>query len=255
MKHYDKLLRMGCFTLEDLSSYIPNTNTALSILRDYAMKGYVQRIKRNLYVALDLVSGEPVANRYQIASKITDSSYVSYHSAFDYYGYTNQVSYEVQVSSDTKFASFDFNRITYSYVQSKLKDGIDESGKIRVTSRERTLLDNIDAFSKHMGLEELLRCINLIPMIDEKELLFFLKEYDKQFLYQKTAFLLLPYNQDLLLSNTFFDECKKHMGNSKRYLFPELKHRKNTYNKQWQLIVPANLDMITSKGIDNNVSI
>ena len=40
-----------------------------------------------------------------IASAPTDTSYVSHRSAFEYYGYTNQVSYDVSVTSTQKFNS------------------------------------------------------------------------------------------------------------------------------------------------------
>ena len=43
-----------------------------------------------------------VANRFQIASAITPSSYVSYHTAFEYYGIADQVFYEVFVGSETR---------------------------------------------------------------------------------------------------------------------------------------------------------
>ena len=248
MKYYDKLLMMGCFTLEDVCAFISNIHTAKSMLLEYSKKGYVRNVKRNLYVALDLVSKESVASKYQIASKITDTSYVSYHSAFEYYGFANQVSNEVLVSSDTRFSSFSFDGITYSFVKSKIDDGVVEENKIRVTTIERTLLDNIDAFSKHMGLEELLRCVELIPSVNEIKLLHYLKIYNKQFLYQKTGYFLNQLTDNLQLSEYFFDECKSYVGESKRYLELDLKYYKTIYNKLWQLIVPENLELLTSKG-------
>lgn len=75
-------------------------------------------------MAVSLESGMPAATRYQIAGSITLTSYVSYRSAFAYYGYANQVSYEMNVSSDTAFRNFEYEGITYMYISSRLPEGM-----------------------------------------------------------------------------------------------------------------------------------
>lgn len=45
----------------------------------------------------------PVANRFQIASAIHSSSYVSHHSAFEYYGITDQTYYDVCLNEQNFF--------------------------------------------------------------------------------------------------------------------------------------------------------
>ena len=252
MKYYDKLLKLKCFTMEDVYGFIPNVNTSQSIIHEYSKKGYVQNVKRNLYATLDLVTKEPVANKYEIASKISKDSYVSYHSAFEYYGFNNQVSYEMLVSSTKRFAPFYFNGIKYSFINSKIDVGIELNSKIRVTNLERTIVDNIDAFSKYMGLEELLRRLEIIKYVNEGKLLEILAVYDKQFLYQKVGYILSINKENLLLSDEFFDSCLSHIGKSKRYLYEELKLDEYSFNKQWKLILPKNIHLTTSKGIHAN---
>ena len=91
-------------------------------------------------------TGAPVANRFQIASKITPTSYVSHHTAMEYYGITDQVYYDVYVASETSFREFEFDGYTYRYVASKDMEGVETpalSGGIRITNRERTLVDCI----------------------------------------------------------------------------------------------------------------
>src|SRR5659263_17594 len=81
MKYYEKLLSKACFNLEDVCILTGNKNTANSLVQSYLKKGYVQSVKRNLYVAINLADNAPVANRYLIGSHITDSAYISHHSA------------------------------------------------------------------------------------------------------------------------------------------------------------------------------
>ena len=52
---------------------------------------------------------EAVADKFEIGSNVTETAYVSHHSAFEYHGVMNQVYYEVYVSSESKFKNFEFN--------------------------------------------------------------------------------------------------------------------------------------------------
>ncbi|MGV8147179.1 MAG: hypothetical protein ACLKAK_12080 [Alkaliphilus sp.] len=56
-----------------------------------------------------------------------NTAYISHHSAFEYYGLANQVFYEVYVSSETKFQKFDFGKVTFKYIASRMKEGVVEA--------------------------------------------------------------------------------------------------------------------------------
>ena len=104
-----------------------------------------------------------VANRYQIACAISDTAYLSHHSAFEYYGFANQVYNEVYVSSETRFNSFEYDNITYKYVASRMAEGVvvakNTTLGVRITDIERTIIDSIHDLNKIAGLEELLNCL------------------------------------------------------------------------------------------------
>ncbi|MDR0851019.1 MAG: transcriptional regulator [Clostridiales Family XIII bacterium] len=247
MKYYEQLLKTGCFTWEEICLLVGNQNTANALVQSYLKKGYIRRVKQNLYVAVNLLDDEPAVSKYRIATKITDSAYVSHHAAFDYYGYANQVSYQVEVSSKTEFRPFNFEDITYRYLKSRIAEGVTvRPDGVRVTDPERTLLDNINDFDKVMGIEELLRCIALIPTLKEDKLLQYLALYDKQFLYQKTGYILSDFQSDLNLSDDFFNKCTSHIGNSKRYLFRN--SNDGIYDSKWRIIAPRDLSQIVLKG-------
>lgn len=253
MKYYSDLLAMGCFTREDLTGLTGNYNTAGTLLKSYLKKGYVRKVKRNLYVAINLADNEPVAGKFRIAGKITETAYVSHHAAFEYYGCANQVSYQVEVSSETPFVSFDFGGNTYAYFASRIKDGvITRPDGVRVTDTERTVLDGIHDFEKVMGLEELLRCLALLPSVKEDKLLLYLAVYNKQVLYQKTGYILRHFQREFHLSEAFFTECTAHIGKSTRYLTAD---GSGVYNREWRLVVPENLMALTAKGADEDADI
>ncbi len=45
------------------------------------------------------------------------------------------------------------------------------------------------------GLEELLRCLSLVPLVNEDRLLAYLPLYNRQFLYQKTGYVLQHFKE------------------------------------------------------------
>ena len=250
MKYYEQLLKMGCFTWDELCAVVGNNKSADSIARNYTKKGYIQSVRRGLYAAVDLATGESAVSKFRIAGKITSSSYVSHHAAFEYYGCANQVSYHVEVSSNMYFTPFEYMGIRYVFIDSRIKDGIvTQPDGVRVTDVERTILDGIHDFEKIMGLEELLRCLELMPMVKEDKLLAYLDVYGKQVLYQKTGYILEHYRDIWNLSDDFFAACKARIGLSKRYLFKFSAHDEIEYDSRWRLVIPHDFRKITSKGV------
>jgi predicted transcriptional regulator of viral defense system len=254
MKYYEQLLKMGCFTWSELCAVVGNPKTAESLSRRYLQKGYIQSVKRGLYVAVDLASGEAAVSKFRIAGKITPSSYVSHHAAFEYHGCANQVSYQLDVSSDAVFTSFEYAGITYTYIGSRIDDGVvTRHDGVRVTDAERTILDGIHDFEKVAGLEELLRCLELVPAVKEDKLLAYLASYEKQVLYQKTGYILEHFQKAWNLSEAFFAACEARIGKSKRYLSKLQENMQ--YSRRWRLVAPADLMKIVNKGVDLDADI
>ena len=73
MDLYFELLKYPIFTLEDVSAFYNNQESARTALKRLLSKGRIMRIRRNLYTAISGETGGPVANRFQIASAITQS--------------------------------------------------------------------------------------------------------------------------------------------------------------------------------------
>ena len=119
---------------------------------------------------------------------------------------------------------------------------------VRVTDIERTVLDSINDFEKIAGLEELLRCLELIPHINEEKLLDYLERYGKQFLYQKAGYVLAHLKNELRLSERFFEVCEQKVSKSVRYFYNGVEHEPNAFDTRWQLFVPLNLLKILSQG-------
>jgi predicted transcriptional regulator of viral defense system len=253
MKYYEDLIKQQCFSRADVERLTLNENTADSLIKEYKRKGYLDSVRRNLFVAVSMETKRSVASRYRIGSSILHDNYISHHSAFEYYGCANQVFYEVYVSGNGRFANFDYDGLTFRYVAPRIELGVllmDDG--VLVTDMERTVLDGINDFERIGGLEELLRCLELIPFVDEEKLLSYLAAYDTQVLYQKTGYILEHMQKELRLSDKFFEICEEKRKDSVRYFYHGIEHESNTFSKRWNLVVPKNLlSLISNGGIEN----
>ncbi|MDR1914149.1 MAG: transcriptional regulator [Clostridiales bacterium] len=241
MKYYERFLDLGCFTRSEVSQLVGNPHTADTLLRNYKRKGYLQSVRRDLYVAISLETKQAVASRYQIASKIMDGSYVSHHSAFEYYGVAHQVFFEVYVSGKKRFLPFVYDDLNYRYVAPGINEGLITKNGVTATDIERTIIDMINDFEKIAGFEELLRCLELIPSVNEEKLLYYLSIFDKHFLYQKTGYILSYFQKSLRLSDNFFTRCHEKLAKSVRYLHKGISQKPSVYDRRWQLFTPKNL--------------
>jgi len=242
MNLYFELLRYPTFSIKEVNALYSSQRTAMAALGKLLKENMVLKIRNGLYTCLSGENGGPVANRFQIASAITPSSYVSHHSAFEYYGNVDQVFYEVYVGSETRFHDFKFDGYTYHYVKGQMKEGIvvpDFSGGVKITDKERSITDSIKDINLIAGLEEVLSCVLSVNSINEAKLLKYLVGYDSAFLYQKIGFIFSVFQMELGISNDFIKICKDRIGNSKRYLTTGISNP--AYSSEWMLVYPKNI--------------
>lgn len=243
MEVYNQLVKYPVFTIDEVEQLTGKSKTAYSQLERLMKRGLVKKIRKNIYSAVNPVNDQIVATRYQIACAITDTAYISHHSAFEYYGLANQVFQEVYVSSATKFNHFEYDHVIYRYVASRMQEGIVEGKStmgVKITDLERTVIDSIHDHNTLVCFEEILRCLEKIHYLDEAKLLRYLGVYNTQGLYQRVGYLLQHYQKEMQLSNAFIDCCKEKIGKSRRYLLKEALEG-NIYNSEWEMMVPEGL--------------
>ena len=250
MKDYmRKLHGIKLFTLKDVSAITGNENTAQSLLASGTSDATICHIRTNLYGVTDLATGQCAANKFEIASNISETASVAYHSAMEYHGLGHQLFNEMSVISDSTFRTFEFEGITYVRRQPKITEGVMVpvmNSKVRVTDLERTVIDCIDRIKYAGGLEELLNNFTSVAYIDEAKLKAYLDSYGKASLYQKAGFLLSMYKKQWRLSAGFFNHCKSHIGKSTRYLTDVADH--TDYVSEWRLCVPENMSNLMEQG-------
>ena len=250
MKDYlHKLHKMKLFSLQDVSRMTNNVSTANSLLAAGIKNKTICRVKVNLYAVTDLATLRCAANKYEIASHISETAYVAYHSAMEYHGHGHQLFNEVSVVTSYAFRTFEFEGLTYVRRQPTINDGVVTplmNSMVRVTDLERTIVDCIDRMKYAGGLEELLNNLSSISYVDEVKLLGYLSAYQKASLYQKSGLLLSMFKTQMRISSGFFRQCKDHTGKSTRYLTDTIGN--TVYDADWHLCVPKNLTSLKEEG-------
>lgn len=209
------------FTYEDFKETYPKITGFYSFLNRSLKNGNIKQIKKGLYALVDPSTGCVYANKFQIASKLFEKSYFSYHEALEYYGLATQS----HVSSFMYIAHIrtypiEFENVTYNSKANtcdlEIKDCIEENG-VRVVSLERAIVDSIDNFHLAGGLDEVEEALKACPKLNIDKVVVLLEHYNKNFLYQKIGYLFEKYYGDLI-SSSFYELCLSKIGNKKTYL-------------------------------------
>lgn len=248
MKYYSELAQLGIFTIDDLVKISGSKFNAEKAISSMMKNGEIRRIKRNLYTAVNASTKEDFSNKYIIASNITKTSFVSYHSAFEFYGFYNQVFYDVQVSSVKRFQNFVYGEYSYSCFETNCLTQVVEIQDCKVTTLERTIVDSINMLGKVMDVEEIIKCLDVIHNVDEEKIKEMLLIYDKDILYRKVGYVLSFFKNQLGLNDSFFQFCKNHSNckNIGFLSFDEL--NKLDFVNEWGLYGYKNLKNIIGKG-------
>ena len=245
MKYLNEIIKLKIFSFNDFIKVVGNSNLANKTLQNYLKKGYIIRIKKNLYGVKSLETNEVLASKFLIASSITDTSFISHHSAFEFYGCYNQIYNMVNVSSLSKFNEFDFEGNKYSFIQTKNNEFVEVVRGVRVSTIERTIVDSIKDSGKYSDLEETLNCINLIPYISINDILKYLKKINNKMLYKKVGIILSLFKEKFNIPNYFFDICHEVSDSVKGYF--DSNKQALIYNSEWRIFIYKDLNNYINK--------
>lgn len=240
MTSYQELAKLTLFSISDVEKLTENRKTAYSLIYRLMNKGLVKKIRNNMYSCINPVTGEIIADKFQIACASSNSAYISHYSAFEYHGLNNQQYSVVQVSSASRFRDYEFDGIKYKYIASKSPLGVikpKESEMIKVTNIEKTVVDGIKDVERLGELIDLADSVSKIDVLDAKKIISYLDDYKVQSLFQKTGFILEYFLVNFQLPDEFFEYCKGRIGKSTRYLNNDAKSN-GEYIKEWKLVIP-----------------
>ncbi len=244
VKYYENFIKLEVFNLEDAKRVVGSLENAKVLLNKYLKKGLVRRVRRNLYCAVHLENRDAPANRYLIASKASESAYLTHHSAFELHGLSHQAGVVVYIASESKITDFAFEGVLYKYVGSGMSVGVTayrQNNNIRLTDLERTVVDSIDKPEYCGGLHELDEILKICPVLDASKLLLYLETADKKILYKKAGFFFERHQESLGIEERLLKQMEVRTGSTKKYISEEALDGEGVLVKRWGLIVPKTL--------------
>lgn len=155
------------FTPSDLKTY---TNSPKSILDSLIRKKWVLKIKKERYLIVPLEAGEKGAKDYTIhsfviASALTEPYYISYWSALNYYGLTEQTPASVYIATQKSMKNRVILDIQFRFVTIspwkffEINEVNIEKTKVKISSPEKTIADCLDHPEHCNGIQEVARAL------------------------------------------------------------------------------------------------
>jgi predicted transcriptional regulator of viral defense system len=233
------LYKAQVFTFTEAMGLVTMPTVSLkSMLTRLQKSGSAKKVRRGLYVMVDVATGGVLSTRYEIGSKISETSFIGYHSAFEFHGFAHQAFSQLFVGSDSRFSSFDFEDVRYEYCSNTIGNiGIYTPighPKVRVSTIERTIVDCCDRVDRVGGYEELSHCLESVLLLEENKLKQCLDAYNKKSLYQKVGYMMGGIQKQVHISDDFLAYCKRSSSGMISYFTKD----SNVYVKEWGLYIP-----------------
>lgn len=215
-------------------------------LSDLLKAGYLGSVgARGLYYIIPQGSNreEFFPDKFIIGSKLSSEGIIGYHSALELHGASYSSYNSIYIITKRYFRPFKFQGIEYQTIKKDINFGIEiilrEGIDIRVTDRERTIIEGINRLKYMGGLEEYFKSVELFPSIDFEQAMVYLKKFNKKILYAKIGFVLNYFKKRWGFPENYREEMKAHLGKRINYL--DDKREEAKLDKEWKLMVPVRL--------------
>ena len=262
----DEVVRIAHKVLHRRVSRTYVTNEFLTRLR---RDGKVRSIRRGLYHVV-IPFGQPKSpDLFLIASKVSPSGFLGYHTALEFYGSAHSLFYNesyVCVSEGNRFRPFSFSGVRLRpVVVHDNETGIVKTShrriNIRVSSRERALVECIDRPEYCGGWEEVLNSLMKLEGLRFRVIRQLLLERMNQFLLRQVGVILeilreaSPLIRDAI-NDRQLSRLAEYVQGPSRYFFrskantPYYRGRRSlTFNERWRMHVPIWLTTLVNGGL------
>ena len=177
--------------------------------------GLIKEIEKGKYLVLGFEPQRVLVNPFFIASKIVYPSYISFRSALNHYGYTEQVPFTIYVAATKRKRGVEFETYRYKYITlapykffGYEKQIIGEL-PVLMAEKEKALIDSFDQLDYAGGFLEAAKALfRAKDEIDKKRLVSYALKMKNKSLLSRLGYLLKRYNARLkglenYLSQTF----------------------------------------------------
>lgn len=211
-------------------------------------------MRRGLYEIMPIEhigKQKPVADKFLLARKIVEPYCFVYHTALELHGVANSAFYNtVYIASTRQFRHFTYDDIEFKWIPRKQLTGSEyaiwRTARIRVTDRERTVVDCLDRVDLAGGFEELYKSLLSMRNLNLLRLREYAKLAKKKVLFHKLGFFLsLPRIREVWsVDETELVKIREEL--STRIFYFETSKGQGRLSREWNLIVPNKVEELTA---------
>lgn len=224
------------FTIDNAVKILKEKKSSVTkLLHDLVRNKWLFRLGRGKYLILPLEAGvkpEFTEHEFVIASQLIKSGYVSYWSALNYYGLTEQVSKTVFIATTRRKRSLNLLGIKFKFITLKenkffgFKKTLINNHPVNLAEKEKVIVDCLDLPRNCGGIIEVIKAIDSAQEeLDFKKLEDYAKRMKNHAVINRLGYIL-----ELL-------GLKTNLLPSKHYVLldPIIKKKKN-YDAKWRII-------------------
>jgi len=210
-------------------------------------KGYLKKIRRNLYHITLLRTQSSQADRLLVASRIKQNYYIGLHAALEFYGkahsYFNKV--HVCVRPEDRFDQFQYENTTYTpYLTKDTTTQIIthkyRGETIKTCTKERLFVECVKHPKKIGGWEETLKSLEGLGGIDFETLVGYIIKQNNQALLRRTGLVLeLLKDESVFYQHLEQDTVKGLQNRVKGHYQYLIKGKGGPLDERWRLYVPT----------------
>jgi predicted transcriptional regulator of viral defense system len=238
------------FSLEEFRSELGEGRTPYNLLVRATKKGLADRVMRGVYVSRAGRFAQAEPDPYVVAARLSADVVMVYHSALELHGLAHSPTRRVQFASPTATAPFvyrDFEFRRYKPQSLPAADAVQSTtlvrrpdGGVRVTTRERTLVDCVSRMDLSGGLEEVSRSLAALPYVDASNVLAYLRELGSPTAVARTGWFLEQHASEWYVSEDALTEMRSMLGKGPYYLSRD--NEAGRWVPSWRLYLPHAAD-------------
>lgn len=233
------------FSVKNFSDFFCITrNRTYRLIQSLKSRGLIAEVENGKYLLLGYESEKALSNPFFIASHIVFPSYISFWTALNYYGFTEQAPKMILVATtkqkkETRFRDFNFKYIKRrSYKFFGYTKEVYGDLTFLIADKEKAIIDSLDQSRYAGGILEVAKSLsNAVSEIDTKKIVEYAVKMRNKSLCSRLGFMLEKLGEKE-------DKLQEFSSNTWVKLEPVEKTSKK-YNKKWKLNI--NIDL---KGIE-----
>ncbi len=192
------------FTVRELANLLKiRIKKAYAVVARLEGRGFIKSVERGKYLLLGFEPERVLANQFFIASRVVYPSYVSFFSALNFYGFTEQVPIMVFLASTKKKKEVEFNSFRFKYVLMKpekffgyRKERLGDLDFL-MAEEEKAIIDSLYLPQNAGGMVEVVKAVyNAKEKVDTEKLISYAAAMKNRSLCSRLGYLLERFGTD-----------------------------------------------------------